>query len=417
MVFNQNFSFSWNAMWSNLSRRIGEDIIKRAEFTSPFSEFIRQLELGNYVQESYITPASIMLHDTVSNSDILTNHTDSILTSIHEVNVDLNIPSTYKEFVVRTSFNLWDNVNSLVSSLVANLRVTLEIAKNDIVKQMLYNGWKYGMIDTVLVDDPRLSDQNSERYVIAISSMIDDFITEPNTRNMIYNNQIGVSQNNAVRGIATQVPYVIMFNEFLRTVEVLNAVQMVFGRYKETSGNSNQDYARRLIRLTWRDFPQSLPNINRSAVTGTNVIYNPDTINFFEMPYDTLTNSPLFKGSPQSGNSPIAFVFEPSAIIMKTQLDIQTNFTNSATLATTNRIIARMIISLSGFDKIGCIAMNNTISTPIFIEDSINYSNLLNFLNNNNDMEFSKLFENEEFKYLISKISPNGNSKIEDFDE
>jgi hypothetical protein len=324
----------------------------RAEYTSPFSEFVRQLELGNYVQESYINPAQIFLHDTVINSDILTDHTDTILTTIHEVNVDLNIPSTYKEYIARTSFNFWDNVNNLVASLVANLRVTSEIAKNNIVKQMLFNAWQFGMIDTTLVNDPRLSDADSERYVIAINTLIDDFLTEANTRNMIYNNQTAVTTK-AV-GIGTNVPYVIMFNEFLRTVEVLNAVQMVFGRYRETTGNENQDYARRLIRLNYGDFPTAVPATNRSAVTGTNVPYN--NINFFELP-TTTGGTPIFAGTPIAGTSPIAFILEPGALVMRSQLEVQTNFTNPATLATTNRLILRLIVSLSGFEKIACLAM------------------------------------------------------------
>lgn len=352
MVFNQNFVLSWNTIWSNLSRRIGEDMIMRAEYTSPFSEFVRQLELGNYVQESYINPAKIFLHDTVVNSDILTDHTDTILTSVHEVNVDLNIPSTYKEYIARTSFNFWDNVNNLVASLVANLRVTSEIAKNNIVKQMLFNAWSYGMIDTIVVDDPRLSADNSAKYVIALNTLIDDFLVEANTRNMIYNNQTAVGTK-AV-GIGSSIPYVVMFNEFLRTVEVLNALEMVFGRYKGTSGNENQDYARRLIRLNYTDFPSTIPPTDRSAVVGTNVPY--DNINFFEEP-TTIGGTPLFKGTPLAGEHPIGFVLEQGALIMRSQLEVQTNFTNPATLATTNRLILRMIVSLSGFDKIACVAM------------------------------------------------------------
>lgn len=353
MVFNQNFVLSWNTIWTNLSRRIGEDMIMRAEYTSPFSEFVRQLELGNYVQESYINPAQIFLHDTVVNSDILTDHTDTILTTVHEVNVDLNIPSTYKEYIARTSFNFWDNVNNLVASLVANLRVTSEIAKNNIVKQMLFNAWSYGMIDTKTVADPRLSEANSQAYVIALNTMIDDFLTEANSRNMIYNNQTAVTTK--AIGIGTNVPYVIMFNEFLRTVEVLNALEMVFGRYKETSGNENQDYARRLIRLNYQDFPTAIPATDRSAVTGTNVPYN--DINFFELP-TTTAGTPIFSGSPLAGTAPIGYVLEPGALVMRSQLEVQTNFTNPATLATTNRLILRMIVSLSGFDKIGCIALD-----------------------------------------------------------
>lgn len=355
MVFNQNFVLSWNTIWSNLSRRIGEDMIMRAEYTSPFSEFVRQLELGNYVQESYINPAKIFLHDTVINSDILTDHTDTILTTVHEVNVDLNIPSTYKEYVARTSFNFWDNVNNLVASLVANLRVTSEIAKNNIVKQMLFNAWSYGMLDTTVVADPRVSDENSARYVIALNTLIDDFLTEANTRNMIYNNQTAITtpEQRAI-GIGTNVPYVIMFNEFLRTVEVLNALEMVFGRYRETTGNENQDYARRLIRLNYLDFPTTIPATNRSAVTGNNVPYN--DINFFEEPL-TATGDKIFPGTPKGGTAPIGYVLEPGALVMRSQLETQTNFTNPATLATTNRLILRMIVSLSGFDKIACIAM------------------------------------------------------------
>ena len=356
MNINQNFVLSWNSIWNNLSRRIGEDIIKRTEYTSPFSEFVRQLELGNYAQETYINPSNIFLHDTVVNSDILTDHTDTILTTVHEVNVDLNLPSTYKEYVARSSFNFWDNVNSFVASLVANLRVTSEIAKNNIIKQMLFNAWSYGMLDTYTVADPRLSDANSERYVIAINTLIDDFLTEANSRNMIYNNQASIT-NEAQKaiGIGSSIPYVIMFNEFLRTVEVLNALQMVFGRYKETSGNDNQDYTRRLIRLNYADFPKSIPPTPRSQVTGTNVPYN--DINFFEPPENVTTGAPIFPNAPKAGKEPIAFVLEPEALILRSQLDLQTNFTNPATLATTNRLILRLVISLSGFDKIACIAL------------------------------------------------------------
>lgn len=355
MVFNQNFVLSWNTIWSNLCRRIGEDVIMRAQYRSPFSEFVRQLELGNYVQETYINPAKIFLHDTVVNSDILTDHTDTILTSVHEVNVDLNIPSTYKEFIARTSFNFWDNVNNLVASLVANLRSTAEIAKNKIVKQMFYNAYAYGMIDTILVDDPLASVENSQQYIIKINTLIDDILTEANSRNMIYNNQLSVTTpDERAIGIGQNVPYVIMFNDYIRSVEVLNAIEMVFGRYKADTGNENVDFARRLIRLNLLDFPTAIPATNRSAVTGTNVPY--DDINFFEPPLDE-TGAPIFSGTPKAGTKPVAFVLEPDAIIMRSQLEMQTNFTNPATLATTNRLILRLMVSLSGFEKIGCLAI------------------------------------------------------------
>lgn len=366
LVFNQMFIPSWNTVWSNLVRRIGEDDIKRTEYTNPWSEFVRQLQLGNYVQETYINPAKILLHDTVTNSDILTDHHDTLLTTIHEVNVDLNIPSTYKEYVARTSFSFWDNVTNLISSLVANLRVTYEIATNEIVKQMLYNSWAYGMIDTVLLpENPAISNEASERYVIAIHTMIDDMLTEPNSRYMVYNNQLNAEE--LAIGRATEIPFVIMFNRYLRTVEMLNAIELVFGRYRDTSGNDNQDYARRLIRLNENDFPNSIPPTPRSQVVGQNVTW--DDVNFFEPPMDLsgAVPAPIFPMEPQAGTRPIAFVLEPGALIMRTQLEVTTGFTNSATLSHTNRLIVRMVISVSGYDKIGCIAIDEN-ATPLMAE-------------------------------------------------
>ena len=384
MLFNQMLIPSWNTIWSNLVRRIGEDDIKRTEYTNPWSEFVRQLQLGNYVQETYINPAKILLHDTVINSDILTDHHDTLLTAVHEINVDLNIPSSYKEHVARVSFSFWDNVTNLISSLVANLRVTYEIATNEIVKQMLYNAWAYGMIDTVLLDEnPAISNEASERYVIAIHTMIDDMLTEPNSRYMVYNNQVNAADTELAIGRATEIPFVIMFNRYLRTVEMLNAIELVFGRYRDTSGNDNQDYARRLIRLNEDDFPNSIPPLPRSQVTGQNVTW--DDVNFFEPPMDLSGAAPvpIFPMVPQAGTRPIAFVLEPGAILMRTQLDVTTGFTNSATLSHTNRLIVRMIISISGFDKIGCIAIDEVAplaafnafvadaSTPIEYQDRV----------------------------------------------
>jgi hypothetical protein len=357
LTFNQNFTLGWNTLWTALSLRIGEDIIKRTQFNSPFTQFIQNLELGNYVQETYINPANMFLHDTVTNSDMLTDHTDTIMTTIHEVNVDLNIPSTYKNYIARTSFNFMDNVNNLIASLTANIRVTSEIAKQKIVKQMLYNLYEYGMIDTTVI--PPVTDEASgEAYVIAINTLIDDFLTEPNQRNIIYNNQTP-TPSTLVTGIATQIPYVIMFNEQLRTIEMLNALELVFGRYTSTTGNENQDYSRRLIRLQQADFPNSVPSTNRSDVTGQNVAItqngNSLNINFFELPTNA-AGTALFAGTPKGGTKPVAFVLEPSAIIMRSQLDVTTNFMNPATLATTNRLILRLVVSISGFDKIACIA-------------------------------------------------------------
>jgi hypothetical protein len=239
------------------------------------------------------------------------------------------------------------------------LRTTSEIAKQNIVKQMLYNAYAYGMIDTVIVDEP-VDHNTGAAFIATVNYTIDDVMTEANSRYMIYNNQVPTPSPLAI-GIGTQIPYVITFNQYTRYVEVFNTIELTFGKYMAETGNENYDMSRRFINLNLLDFPTSIPTQPRSTVTGANV---PATdINFFEMP-TTPAGVALYPNTPQNGaTKPLAFIVEPDAIIMRNQLDITTNFQNAATLATTNRLILRMTVSLSGFDKIACIAAATT-TTP-----------------------------------------------------
>jgi hypothetical protein len=364
MIFNQQFTVSWNTIWQNLSRRISQDVIKRVEFTSPFSEFVRQLELGNYQQQTHTDPAfnNTFLLDTVPNSAILNDFTDKVITTVHEVNVDLFIASTSKEYVARTSFSFWDNVSMFLNSLVANLRVTGEIHKNNIIKQMIYNAWSYGMVDTTLLaEDPSTSEDASNKYIIAINNMVDDMLTEPSKRFLTYNNQDGLADESKITARTTEIPYVILFNDYINSIEALSTIALAFGRYAGDSGQDVYRFSNRWIRLNRLDFPTSVPPTPRSSITSGSMI--PITgVNFFEMPEDESGN-PLYSGEPLAGDTPVAFVVDPQALVLQTQLEVQDTFLNPASRANSSYFLLRMIVSLDGSSKIGCIAIDSESGT------------------------------------------------------
>jgi len=350
MTFDQLFVAGWNPTWNNLTMRIGEESIKRVNFTSPFSQFMQEMTVGNYLQETYINPAKVFLHETITNTHMLENITDEVFTTIHSVNIDLNIASTYKEPDVRLSFNFFDNVNLLITSFVANLQVTAEITKMNLVKQMLYNYWAYGMIDSALTTDPRLGVPESEAFLTDLLVKRDDFGVEPNTRGVIYNNRLDTTTD--IVSMGTKNPWTIMFTDYLRGIEVRNTISLHWGDFR--SGNTNQDYATRLIMLNSLDFPNAIPPNPRSEVVGQNVEFSPD-INFFEIPTDA-EGEPLYPNEPQAGTRPVAFIIDDSSFLFRTQLNATTNFQNPGTLATTNRLILRLMMSVSGFEKITALA-------------------------------------------------------------
>ena len=348
MTFNQNFVPGWNAIYSNLINKVNKTIITANVFQSPFSQMLQDMETGQYVEDIHINPGAVLLQDTIVNSDIFTDYVDDLATAVYEVDVDLVFPSTYTEYVVRTGFTLLENVSELISALTANIRTTLEFHRNRLVKQMLYNAYQYGMLSSVKIGDPRLSQQNSGKFAVALNTLIDDFRTEINPRNVIYNNQTGLPAAQYRQTITNEFPYVIIFNEFVRDVEFMNAVNLALGE-KFRTGNSNQDFMNRIINLNLNDFPNSIPATNRSTVTGTNV--KADNINFYEMPKDK-DGVDLFSGTPTGGDTICGFVIDPEAIKLFTQLSIKTAWLNPASLRNTNREIYRGIMQLGAFNKI-----------------------------------------------------------------
>jgi len=353
-VFNQLFIPSWNAIYSNLINKIALSIINSNVYNSPFSQMLQNMETGNYIEEIHINPGSVMLNDTITNSDIFSDYTDDIVTSYHTVNVDLQFPSTYVEYVVRTGFSLINNVTALISALTANIRTTIEFWRNNLVKQMLYNAYQYGMISADTIANPLASAANSGRLAVTINNIIDDFRTELNTRNVIYNNQVGITNDEKRYTIGKEFPYVIIFNEFVRDVEFMNAINLgLIERFN--SGNSNMDWQNRLIFLNRDDFPKAIPPINRSSVIGSNV--SAENINFYEPPKKP-DGTLIYSGTPLGGDTLIGFVIEPDVIKLVTQLDIMTAWLNPATLKNTNRAIYRTIMDLSAFGKIRAITYN-----------------------------------------------------------
>lgn len=357
MTFNQNFVPGWNAIYSNLINKVNKTIITANIFQSPFSQMLQDMETGQYVEDVHINLGAVLLQDTITNSDIFTDYVDDIATAVYEVDVDLVFPSTYTEYVVRTGFTLLENVSELISALTANIRTTLEFHRNRLVKQMLYNAYQYGMLSSVKIGDPRLTALNSAKFAVTLNTLLDDFRTEINTRNVIYNNQVGLPAAQKRQTITNQFPYIIIFNEFVRDVEFMHALNLALVE-KFRSGNSNMDWQTRIIALNLEDFPNSIPATNRSAVVGTNV--KADNINFYEMPKDS-GGAPLFSGTPTGGDTICGFVIDPEAIKLFTQLSIKTAWLNPASLRNTNREIYRGIMQLGAFNKICAVTCDEGI--------------------------------------------------------
>lgn len=355
MLVNQNFVPSWNSIYPNLLNKVVKSIIHSNEYTSPFSKMVQNMEVGAFVEETHLNPSTCLLQDTVTNSDILTDYHDDIVSVFYDVNIDLAFPSSFTEYVVRESFNIIENVAELISALTANIRVTMEYYRNNQVKQMLYNAYHFGMLSSVTIPDPRLNAENSGKFVVTMNTLLDDFRTEMNPRNVIYNNQVGLDEKDKRITIGKEAPYVIIFNEYVRDSEFLTALRLGLVE-KFRSGNSNMDWQDNIIALNLLDFPKSIPPINRSSVTGKNV--RADNVNFFEMPYDK-DGKPLFSNKPTGGKEICGFILEPSVLKLWTQVDIMTNFINSATLSQTNREIYRGIMRLGAFAKICAITCNS----------------------------------------------------------
>lgn len=348
MTFNQNFVPGWNTIYANLINKVALTIISANIYKSPFSQMLQDMETGQYVEDIHINPSKVMLQDTIANSDIFTDYVDDIATAIYEVNVDLVYASTYVEYVVRTAFTLIENVTELISALTANIRTTLEYHRTNLVKQMLYNAYQFGMIDAINIADPTASAANAGQFAVTLNTILDDFRTEINDRYIIYNNQLNITADQKRKTITTEQPYIIVFNNMVRYAEFTNALNLsIAGTFK--SGNNNQDFMSRLIFLNNQDFPTSIPTQPRSTVSGTNVSAN--NINFFEMPTDA-NGLALFSNTPKGGSKLCAFVIDPRAFKLFTQLQIKTAWLNPASLKMTNREIYRGIIELGAFNKI-----------------------------------------------------------------
>lgn len=348
MFFNQNFVPGWNAIYSNILNKVNRTILSTNEYTSPFTQMLQDMETGEYIEDIHINPGRVLLQDTITNSDIFTDYTDDLAAAVYEVNVDLVFPSTYLEYVVREGATVIENVSALIAALAKNIRTTVEYTRNNQVKQMLYNAYQYGMIDSVVIDDPAVSPENSGKLAVALNTLIDDFSTEINSRNVIFNNMTGLDEDEKRLTISRELPYVIIFNNYIRDAEFFNAINLgLIEKFK--TGDNNQDFANKIIRLNADDFPTSIPTTNRSDVTGQNV--DAKDINFFEMPTDK-NGVDLFSGVPKGEANIAAFVLSPSAIKLFTQLSIMTSWLNPGTLKTTNREIYRGIMQLSAFSKI-----------------------------------------------------------------
>lgn len=355
-AFNQNFVPGWNTIYPALLKKVNSTIISANQYTSPFSQMLQNMEVGEYVEDIHLNPGHALLQDTIQNSDILRDYYDDLATVYYGVNLDLVFPSTYKEYVVRTSATILENASALISAINANRRVTSEYWRTNLVKQMLFNGYQYGMISPIALDEnPLDSPDAAGKFIVALNSSIDDMHTEMNDRYVIYNNRLAVQNgtDNARISIATDWPYVIIFNNYLRYPELNRSIDLgLIERFR--SGNSNQDGLQKIIRLNKDDFPSSIPPLDRDNVQGDNV--SATGVNFYTMPRD-VNDDPEFSGAPLDGpgREICAIIVDPSVIKLFTQLEIETQFLNTATLANTNRNIYRGIMELGAFGKIAVI--------------------------------------------------------------
>jgi hypothetical protein len=352
MQINQGFVPGWNQIYSSLSKKVAHVIITANLYTSEFSAMVQNMEVGNYVEDTHINPGAVLLQRTIINSDIFTDYYDDLATAVYSTNIDLVFPSTYQENVVRQSFSLMQNVSELITALTANIRTSLEYRRNELVKQLLYNYWQYGLISCEAVDYDPAVPESSANVAIKINTIVKDFRTELNPRYTPYNNQIAVQNGELGERLTvlSDLPYIITFNDIVTSVKFLEAERLTVGTFVD--GEDNQEFLRRNIRLNRLDFPTEIPPTGRSTVTGDNV--SAVDINFFEMPTDENGND-LFQGSPFIDGLLTAFVLDPLAIKLFTHWSIMTAWLNPATGRHTNREIYEGIMELGAFNKIVAI--------------------------------------------------------------
>ena len=318
---------SASLLWGNLIRRIGLDILKSTNFKSQFGPFVQQLDTGADVMETFINLKKEINRNSLSNSDLFTMFPDDIKTSVHTVNREWVFVTDYRDAEIRKVVATWDTLTNFVQTIIKNLSNSFEFSYQNHVKQLFFDYWYNGCLDSEVVTDPRTSSIAAGEFVAKLNTLVTKFVTEPSKNNIIYNNLL-VSDPKPVIGRCENVPLIVTFNEMIRPTEMQTALSLHFGQLF-VSGNSNQDFMKNLIKLELDLFPNT----------------KVETI-------------PNFKGTPLAGKTPIAFVFDPAIFQFYTQFTILLDFINAVTMNTKQTLHTDLVLSLSPFEKGAVLAIN-----------------------------------------------------------
>jgi hypothetical protein len=327
-----SYNVKYSIIYTNLIYRIGLDYIYNTTFTSPYGRLSRVMEVGNDLQETFINLKTALDRPSLPGSALLNRYTDSVFTAWHSINKRWVIPSTYQEAEIRKTFDSWDSLTRKIGAIIANLKNSFEDNFHQHVKQMMFDFYSYGFITPIEVLDPLASSENQALFIQTINTVIDDFITEPNTRYLGYNRTL-IPPTELARGRANSQPILTTFNEFIRSTEFDNPLNFTFGRNFNT-GNSNDDLFRNLIKLNLLDFPTVPTPLSQLAPTGWLWNTTPDT------------------------RVPAAFIIDEEGYLLLTQFNIALEFINALTLDITQAYHTDILMSLSPFKKMAAIVVS-----------------------------------------------------------
>jgi hypothetical protein len=369
-----NYEVRQSIIWVNLIWRIGEVLLERATFNSPFQRFIKQMPVGGDIQEIFINYKPGLFRSTLQNSDLFTDFIDDVKTAYHRMNWDKVFPTTYRDDHGRLVFHDWDTLTNFITAVVANLQLRYQVDFNEANKQSLTNLIMTGQIESIVT--PRITDnegntieQGLSDYVVRLLTISDDFMTEPSPRNIGAN--LSTNTTSPVLNICPQIPLILLFNDELRMTELYKALELHFGM-NFLSGNSNQDFMRNIIRLNKLDWPLDVVPLSPvfaqdpQAEAITNGYANaPTSINWNEYREDGGFFSNLI---PSAYRNSIgvdmtrlrAIIIDPEALILRKKFDIQLTFQNIITLAITQAFHTDMTISFSPFKKAVAIFEEHT---------------------------------------------------------
>ena len=167
-----NYTATMNEFISTLVNKVAMTIVENRIFENPLA-MLKQgyIPLGKDVEEIYTNPAKAVVYNMEATTELLARTPPDVKAAYHRLNREDQYPVTITNQVLRRAFTSWDNMESLIASIVNSLYSGDNIDEYNYMKTLIGTAINSGFMNTTYLGGALTDEDSAKAFVKQFKSI------------------------------------------------------------------------------------------------------------------------------------------------------------------------------------------------------------------------------------------------------